>query len=345
MNQQARGLGRGLSALLGDVPVAAPAGSAEGVREIEVGDDPAQPARSHAASSRKGRLPNWPNRSLRAAYCSRSSFDRARRAGRYEIVAGERRWRAAQRAQLHRIPAIVSNFDEAGDGRSRTDRKRPARRPRPARGSRCLCRFGERFGHKPEEVGKLVGKSRSHVSNLLRLRDLPESVRAHLEAGTLTMGHARAIASSADAEQLADQIVSKGLSVRQAEALARKRRPGGETEASRGNPRLSSAVRDADLLALERQLGDLLGLKVTIQHKGGAGQVSGDLLEPRSARPHLPAAERRADLAALAFAAHAGELDQGFAECRSRWDGSQQQIALERLDAMKGLREAWTGPP
>ena len=273
MNQQARGLGRGLSALLGDVPVTAPAGSAEGVREIEIAlirPNPRQPRRTFAEAPLAELAESISVRGVLQPILVRP----ANEAGRFEIVAGERRWRAAQRAQLHKIPAIVRSFDEAGTAEVALIENVQRADLGPLEEADAYAALVERFGHKPEEVGKLVGKSRSHVANLLRLRDLPESVRAHLEAGTLTMGHARAIASSADAEQLAEQIVSRGLSVRQAEALARKRRPGQDNDAPRGTARLAAAARDADLLALERQLGDLLGLKVSIQHKNGAGQVS-----------------------------------------------------------------------
>ena len=266
MNQQARGLGRGLSALLGDVPVTAPAGSAEGVREIEIAlirPNPRQPRRTFAEAPLAELAESISVRGVLQPILVRP----ANEAGRFEIVAGER-------AQLHKIPAIVRSFDEAGTAEVALIENVQRADLGPLEEADAYAALVERFGHKPEEVGKLVGKSRSHVANLLRLRDLPESVRAHLEAGTLTMGHARAIASSADAEQLAEQIVSRGLSVRQAEALARKRRPGQDNDAPRGTARLAAAARDADLLALERQLGDLLGLKVSIQHKNGAGQVS-----------------------------------------------------------------------
>jgi ParB family chromosome partitioning protein len=273
MNQQARGLGRGLSALLGDAPAAAPAGSAEGVREIDIASiqpNPRQPRRVFAEGPLAELADSIAARGVLQPILVRPTAEE----GRFEIVAGERRWRAAQRAQLHKIPAIVRSFDEAGTAEVALIENVQRADLGPLEEADAYAALVERFGHKPEEVGKLVGKSRSHVSNLLRLRDLPESVRAHLEAGTLTMGHARAIASSADAEQLAEQIVSRGLSVRQAEALARKRRPGEGSDGARGSARLAAAARDADLLALERQLGDLLGLKVSILHKGGAGQVA-----------------------------------------------------------------------
>lgn len=274
MNQQARGLGRGLSALLGDAPVnPAPAGSAEGVRELDVSaivPNPRQPRRVFAEGPLAELAESIAARGVLQPILVRPAGE----PGRFEIVAGERRWRAAQRAQLHKIPAIVRSFDEAGTAEVALIENVQRADLGPLEEADAYAALVERFGHKPEDVGKLVGKSRSHVANLLRLRDLPESVRAHLEAGTLSMGHARAIASSADAEALAEQIVSRGLSVRQAEALARKRRPGAGSDIARGSARLAAAARDADLIALERQLGDLLGLKVSIQHKAGAGQVA-----------------------------------------------------------------------
>lgn len=273
MNQQARGLGRGLSALLGDVPLSAPAGSAEGVRELDIAairPNPRQPRRVFAEAPLAELAESIGTRGVLQPILVRPSPE----PGLFEIVAGERRWRAAQRAQLHKIPAIIRSFDEAGTAEVALIENVQRADLGPLEEADAYAALVERFGHKPEEVGKLVGKSRSHVSNLLRLRDLPESVRTHLEAGRLTMGHARAIASSADAEQLAEQIVNRGLSVRQAEALARKRRPGGDERTPRGSSNLSASTRDADLLALERQLGDLLGLKVTIQHKASIGQVA-----------------------------------------------------------------------
>jgi ParB family chromosome partitioning protein len=273
MNQQARGLGRGLSALLGDVPAtAAPAGGAEGVRELDVATirpNPKQPRRVFAETALAELAESIAARGVLQPILVRPSGE----PGQYEIVAGERRWRAAQRAQLHRIPAIVRSFDEAGTAEVALIENVQRADLGPLEEADAYAALVERFGHKVDEVGKLVGKSRSHVANLLRLRDLPDKVRAHLESGRLTMGHARAIASSPMAEQLAEQIVARGLSVRQAEALARKRLPGAGSDMARGSARLAAAARDADLLALERQLGDLLGLKVAIQHKGGAGQV------------------------------------------------------------------------
>ena len=127
------------------------------------------------------------------------------------------------------------------------------------------------YGHSVEDVGKLVGKSRSHVTNLLRLLDLPEMVRDAVIAGELTRGHARAIATARDPEAVARQVIARGLSVRETEALARdaKAPPRGAAK-----PKLEYKSADPDILALERQIGDLLGLKVTIAHVGVGGTVT-----------------------------------------------------------------------
>jgi ParB family chromosome partitioning protein len=272
MNQQARGLGRGLSALLGDAPAAAP-GRAEGVRELDIAairPNPRQPRRHFAEEALAELAESIAARGVLQPILVRP----AEEPGRYEIIAGERRWRAAQRAQLHKMPAIVRDFDEAGTAEVALIENVQRADLSPLEEADAYAALISRFGHGQDAVGKLVGKSRSHVANLLRLRDLPESVRAHLDAGALTMGHARAIATAPDPEALAEEIVRRGLSVRQAEALARKVKPGAGHDIARGIARAAAAARDADLMALERQLGDLLGLKVSIQHSGGAGQVA-----------------------------------------------------------------------
>jgi ParB family chromosome partitioning protein len=186
----------------------------------------------------------------------------------YEIVAGERRWRAAQRARLHTIPAIVREIDEATTAELaliENIQREDLNAIEEAQGYKQLI---ERHGHTQEGVAKIVHKSRSHVTNLLRLLDLPEFVRQSLLQGDISMGHARAVAAAPDPEGLTREIVGKGLSVRQAEARART--------AKRG-PRelvLKNQKADADLVALERQLGEMIGLRVQVAHKGQGGTVS-----------------------------------------------------------------------
>ena len=152
----------------------------------------------------------------------------------------------------------------------------------------------KRHGHTQDEVGKLVHKSRSHVTNLLRLLDLPEFVRVSLMTGDISMGHARAVAAAEDPEALTRLIVARDLSVRATEEQVRreKSRPGPGHDIGRASARNAAAPVDADLAALERQLGDILGLKVAVTHKGQGGAVTFAIFKPRAARHDLPAPER-----------------------------------------------------
>ena len=254
----------GLSALLGEArPADAPA--AEGVREIEIArirPNPNQP-RMHFDEESIAELAD----SIRQRGVLQPILLRADGEA-FEIIAGERRWRAAQRARLHTIPAIVREIDEATTAELaliENIQREDLNAIEEAQGYKQLI---ERHGHTQEGVAKIVHKSRSHVTNLLRLLDLPEFVRQSLLQGDISMGHARAVAAAPDPEALTREIVGKGLSVRQAEARARR--------AKRG-PReliLKNQKADADLVALERQLGDMLGLRVQVAHKGQGGTVS-----------------------------------------------------------------------
>jgi len=191
----------------------------------------------------------------------------------FEIIAGERRWRAAQKARVHTIPALVRADDESSIAEIaliENIQRQDLNAIEEAEGYRALI---ANHGHGQDAAAKLVGKSRSHVANLLRLLNLPLSVQQMLARGDLTMGHARAVANAEEPEALAKKIVASGLSVRQAEQLAKQVRPGAGSDIGRASERNSRPV-DADLAALERQLGDLLGLKVKVSHVGAGGTVS-----------------------------------------------------------------------
>jgi ParB family chromosome partitioning protein len=192
--------------------------------------------------------------------------------GQFQIVAGERRWRAAQRVGLKTLPVIVRELDDLAvleiaiiENVQRAD----LNAIEEALGYRALI---ERFGRTQDAVAQTVGKSRSHVANVLRLLGLPQEVQDLLASGQLSAGHARAIASTKDPLRLAQQIVAEGLSVRAAEALARK-----TTEASSIKPgpkgQTRTAVKDADTRALESDLSEVLGLEVEIMDRGGEGEV------------------------------------------------------------------------
>ena len=193
----------------------------------------------------------------------------------FEIVAGERRWRAAQRARLHTIPAIVREIDDTAAAEIaliENIQREDLNAIEEAEGFRQLI---QKHGHTQDNVAKLVHKSRSHVANLLRLLDLPEFVRQSLVRGDISMGHARAVATAPDPEELAKEVIAKGLSVRQTEERARDVKPGAGIDIARASaPNAAAKPIDADLLALERQLGDMLGLKVQVAHNGQRGTVT-----------------------------------------------------------------------
>jgi ParB family chromosome partitioning protein len=188
---------------------------------------------------------------------------------RYQIVAGERRWRAAQRAQLHEVPVIVREFSDAETlevALLENIQRQDLNAIEEADGYRRLI---DEFGHTQEELGRIVNKSRSHVANLLRLLGLPESVRDMVVTGDLSMGHARALVSAADPEGIAREAVSRGLSVRDVEKMARHGKPARERQG-----KLEYKGSSTDIDALERQLGDMLGLVVKISHRPDGGAVA-----------------------------------------------------------------------
>lgn len=268
-----KGLGKGLSALLGDVARPASDGDAPalgGVREIEISrirPNPNQPRLLFADQSINELAQSIAERGVLQPILLRPTDDG------FEIVAGERRWRAAQRARLHTIPAIVREIDASTTAELaliENVQREDLNAIEEAEGYRQLI---ERHGHSQDGVAKLVHKSRSHVANLLRLLDLPESVRQSLLKGDISMGHARAVATAPDPEGLTRQIIARGLSVRQAEKLASKVKPGAGIDIARASARNRNGG-DADRRALERQLGEMLGVKVEVAHKGQGGSVT-----------------------------------------------------------------------
>jgi ParB family chromosome partitioning protein len=195
--------------------------------------------------------------------------------GGFQIIAGERRWRAAQRAQLHSIPAIVREIDESTTAELALIENIQRQDLNPLEEAEGYRQLIHRHGHTQDDVGRIVHKSRSHVANLLRLLDLPRFVRESLARGDINMGHARAVATSDDPDQLTRKIIARDLSVRQVEEWVRreKARPLGTAMGS-ASARNAGKTPDADLDALERQLGDILGLKVQVSHRGQGGTVA-----------------------------------------------------------------------
>jgi ParB family chromosome partitioning protein len=263
------GLGRGLGALLDEAvraPAAEPGEERDGgIREVDIAlirPNAEQPRRHFDEESLADLAASIAERGVLQPILLRTADTG------FEIVAGERRWRAAQRAQLHRIPAIIRNFDDASSAEValiENIQREDLNAIEEADGYRQLI---QRHGHSQEGVAAIVHKSRSHVANLLRLLDLPEFVRDALLRGDISMGHARAIAASPHAEEIAREIIANDWTVRQAEARVRAGKPDRVVK-----PKPANAV-DADLAALERQLGDLLGLKVRVAHSASGGTVT-----------------------------------------------------------------------
>jgi len=270
------GLGRGLSALLGEAereqPLHGLPSNAGGVRSLPVASiqpHPHQPRRHFDEGALDELAQSIAQRGVIQPIVVRPNG-----AG-FQIVAGERRWRAAQRAQLHEVPAIVRDFSETETLEIAIIENIQREDLNAIEEAEAYQRLTRDFGHTQEAIGRLVHKSRSHVANLLRLLQLPDGVRAAVADGQLEMGHARALITAPDPEALAHDVIRRGLSVRETERLARAAKPGraggGERE-----PPADYGGGDSDIGALERQLGDLLGLRVKISHADGSGRVTLD---------------------------------------------------------------------
>ncbi len=191
---------------------------------------------------------------------------------RFEIIAGERRWRASQRAGLHEVPIVtieVSDTDALEIMIIENVQREDLNAMEESRGYHALV---EEFKRSQEDIAKVVGKSRSHVANMMRLTRLPDEVQSLIASGELSAGHARALIGVPDPVSAAKRIVAEGLSVRQTEALAHEE---GVPERKPQKPRASAAkpAKDPDTIALEKRIGDALGLKVGIEHRGPGGTV------------------------------------------------------------------------
>jgi ParB family transcriptional regulator, chromosome partitioning protein len=279
-DRPAKGLGMGLQALLGEAarPMASESApdqgaSRGGVREIDLArikPNPNQPRMHFDEEALDELAESIRQRGVLQPILLRPDGED------YLIIAGERRWRAAQRARIHSIPAIVREIDDSTTAELALIENIQRQDLNPLEEAEGYRQLMQSHGHTQDDVGRIVHKSRSHVANLLRLLDLPEFVRESLLKGDISMGHARAVATSEDPEDLTREIIAKGLSVRQAEACARRERsrPGPGADIGRASARNAAKTFDADLDALERQLGDILGLKVQVTHKGQGGSVS-----------------------------------------------------------------------
>ncbi len=189
----------------------------------------------------------------------------------YEIVAGERRWRAAQRAELHDVPIVTIEADDKQALEIAIIENVQRTNLNALEEAEGYERLGTEFGYTQGELAKVIGKSRPHVNNTLRLLKLPEQVRGYVSSGQLSAGHARALCNAPDPAGIADRVIARGLSVRAVEDLIK--RETGEREEAEGYARVSRKAKDADTRALERRLADRIGITVDIKHHGEGGEL------------------------------------------------------------------------
>ena len=264
-------LGRGLASLMGDVGIESQATerSARSQRKVPIEFVRANPRNPRKLFS-EAELAELAD-SIRERGIIQPVVVRARGADSYEIIAGERRWRAAQRAGLHELPIVVLDVSDAEalelaiiENVQRSDLN-------PLEEATGYQSLAKEYNHTQEDIAKIVGKSRSHIANTLRLLNLPERVKAYINSGKLTAGHARMLVGQSNAEELAEQIVNQDLNVREVEAIARKM---GKQQQAKAGKAAAAASKDPDTAALEERLGNALGLAVTITHRAsGSGSL------------------------------------------------------------------------
>ena len=260
-------LGRGLAALMGDV-----GGEAQSTDRVSrnqrkvpiefIRANPHNPRKSFSDAELQELADSIGKRGIIQPIVVRN-----RGADNFEIIAGERRWRAAQRAGLHEVPIVVLDVtdSEALELAIIENVQRSDLNPlEEAAGYQVLA---AEFNHSQDDIAKVVGKSRSHIANTMRLLRLPDAVKAYINAGKLSAGHARALINQPDPESFAREIVEKGLNVRQVEALSQEQ---AEAAGKKIKTRVH-ALKDADTIALEKRLADALGLVVNIDHRGKGG--------------------------------------------------------------------------
>ena len=262
MNISKKGLGRGLSSLMGESATEElQSQSTSGDLKIAISKlrpSSIQPRRLFDKNSINELAESIKSKGLVQPILVRPSKSEV---GEYEIIAGERRWRAAQIAQLHELPAVVKNLDDAEalemaiiENVQRADLS-------PIEEAAGYKKLMEQYNHTQEALAPIVGKSRSHIANIIRLLNLPASIQDMISQGIITSGHARAIMNSAFPEELAKKIVSENLSVRQAESLVKEKK----TKPTK------TKLKPADTVDLEQRLTELLGLDVVISDNGKRG--------------------------------------------------------------------------
>lgn len=266
-----RGLGRGLSALMADVNVIQSNPSQENQRRTDllipieqIFPNPNQPRRDFEPVALQDLAASLTQKGVIQPLIVRQIGDSAQ----YEIVAGERRWRAAQIANLHELPVIIRHFSDAEVLEIAIIENIQRAELNAIEEAQAYRQLMQRFGHTQEKIAEALSRSRSHIANLLRLLSLPDDVQAYVTKGKLSAGHARALITSGAASDLARQIIARGLSVRQTEQLVRKSAAAPHNKRVRGDRK----IKDADTKAIEMDVSANLNMAVQIDHDpGGAG--------------------------------------------------------------------------
>jgi len=277
-NPKQRGLGRGLSALMSDVNESAPSAGQDSGRSAQtiaidlVFPNPDQPRRSFDEEKLDDLANSIKEKGIIQPLIVRTH---PKKQGCFEIVAGERRWRAAQRANVHQVPAIIKEFSDTEvleiaiiENIQRADLN-------PVEEAAGYVQLMEKFGHTQEQLSKALGKSRSHIANTMRLLQLSQQLQEYLADGRLSSGHARALITADDPDALAKKVISKGMSVRQTEQLVKSARDNVFTEDGRNKSKKNSVSKDADTRSLEKDLSANLGMQVAIDHSSsGTGRIT-----------------------------------------------------------------------
>ena len=284
-----KGLGTGLSSLLGDDFEAAPPQGAEGAPGdvTRLGIDllspsPFQPRKSFDPGALDQLAASLGHSGMLQPILARPAPGKP---GHYEIVAGERRWRAAQIARLFEVPVVIRELDDQATAEAAVLENVQREDLSAIEEAKGYQRLVTEFGYSAQELGESIGKSRSHVANLLRLLELPENVQKLVDQGKLSAGHARALIGLDQAQALAREVLEKGLSVRQLEARVGKVKEGGEVDGGSGAKGRQSAGasgaglagsdgKDADTRAAEKGISEALGLPVSLDHDDGKGSVT-----------------------------------------------------------------------
>ncbi|HWG06548.1 MAG TPA: ParB/RepB/Spo0J family partition protein, partial [Beijerinckiaceae bacterium] len=265
-------LGRGLAALIGDVGTESSAERPRGQRRVPTSalrPNARNPRRTFSNTELDELVASLRERGIIQPIVVRSVRDVP---DAFEIIAGERRWRAAQRAGLHEVPIVVIEATDAEALQLAIIENVQRADLNPLEEAGGYHALMEEFGNSQEEIAKIVGKSRSHVANTLRLLKLPDTVKAHINNGALSAGHARMLIGQPNAEALGEEIVARGLNVRQVEALARE--VGHKNAKTNGRRQQARAAKNADMLALEKRISDALGLAVNIDHRERGGVLT-----------------------------------------------------------------------